>query len=188
MSTADDHDACYQGVDIVAATRRADIRPMTPSNTVAFDAFYLARYREALHLATLLIWDEERAAEITQDAFVEAFRRWDRVSRFERPDLWLRRVLINRSISVRRRHRSETAAISRLGRAPEPGGADAVDVGAWSLVGQLPTRQAQALALVYGCDLSLDEASAVMKCSVGSVKTHLSRGRAGVAARLKERG
>jgi len=148
--------------------------------------FYLARYRDALHLATLLIWDEGRAAEITQDAFVEAFRRWDRVSRFDRPDLWLRRVVINRSISVRRRNRSEAEAISRLSRAPETSGTDAVDVGAWSVVGQLPTRQAQALVLVYGCDLSLDEASAVMNCSVGSVKTHLSRGRAGVAAKLEE--
>ena len=161
---------------------------MTVSNTVAFDAFYLARYREALRLATLLIWDEGRAAEITQDAFVEAFRRWERVANLDRPDLWLRRVVINRAISARRRNRTEAGAISRLGCTLEGAGTDAVDSGVWSLVGQLPARQARALALVYGCDLSLDEASSVMKCSAGSIKTHLSRGRARVAALMEERG
>jgi len=158
------------------------------SNTGGFDAFYRARYREALRLATLLIWDEGRAAEITQDAFVEAFRRWERVSNFDRPDLWLRRVVINRAISARRRHRSEAGAISRIASAPELAGSAAPDSGVWSLVGQLPARQAQSLALVYGCDLSLDEASSVMKCSAGSIKTHLSRGRARVAEMLEERG
>ena len=159
---------------------------MTALNTVAFDAFYLARYREALRLATLLVWDQGRAAEITQDAFVEAFRRWERVAGLDRPDLWLRRVVINRAISMRRRHRAEAGAISRLGRAPEIARTDTVDSGVWSLVGQLPARQAEALALVYGCDLSLEEAAHVMKCSAGSIKTHLSRGRSRLAAMLEE--
>ena len=161
---------------------------MTALNTIAFDDFYLARYREALRLATLLIWDEDRAAEITQDAFVEAFRRWERVAGLDRPELWLRRVVINRAISVRRRHRSEVGAISRLGPAVAEASAEASGSGVWPLVARLPARQAEALALVYGCDLSLDEAAAVMKCSAGSIKTHLSRGRVRVAALLEERG
>lgn len=73
----------------------------------------------------------------------------------------------------------------RGGVAPRRNDADAgLNIGIWHLVGALPDRQAHALALVYGMDMSVSEAADVMGCSEGSVKTHLSRGRSAVASAL----
>jgi len=56
------------------------------------------------------------------------------------------------------------------------------------LVAGLPLQQRQALALVYGGDLSVADAAIVMGCSAGTVKTHLHRGRAAVQRRLEVSG
>jgi RNA polymerase sigma-70 factor (ECF subfamily) len=158
------------------------------ADAVPFEAFYERHYRGTVALAALLVRDRGHAAEIAQEAFGVAFTRWAAVERYERPDLWLRRVVINRAISRRRRLASELRAMAQVGRSRSTV-VDAADelAGVWVHVRSLPRRQAEALALVYGCDLSVDEAAQVMRCSAGSVKTHLSRGRAAVAKILEER-
>jgi RNA polymerase sigma factor (sigma-70 family) len=163
---------------------------MTISTNASFAEFYEATYHDAVRLATLLVRDVGHAAEICQETFAVAFTRWDRLATYDRPDLWLRRAVINRSISRRRRERSESKAMTQLGqRGPDWAMAEDLEggPGVWVFVARLPTRQAQAMALVYGCDLSLDDAASVMRCSTGSVKTHLSRGRQTLASILKER-
>jgi RNA polymerase sigma-70 factor (ECF subfamily) len=47
---------------------------------------------------------------------------------------------------------------------------------------RLPARQAQAIALTYVDDLPVERIAAVLGCSVNTVKTHLKRGRAALAA------
>jgi RNA polymerase sigma-70 factor (ECF subfamily) len=61
------------------------------------------------------------------------------------------------------------------------------DSGLWTLVRTLPSRQAQALTLVYGFDLSIQGAAEVVQRAQSSAKTHLSRGRAALGAMLGER-
>jgi RNA polymerase sigma-70 factor (ECF subfamily) len=46
-------------------------------------------------------------------------------------------------------------------------------------------QQAQAVALYYFEDYSVREIAAVLACSEGTVKTHLSRARAAVARHLR---
>ena len=185
-------DGCcvLEDVEIGSVQREAGRPSMMISTDEAFVQFYETTYRDALKLATLIVHDAGHAAEIVQEVFAVAFTRWERVATYDRPDLWLRRVIVNRSISRRRRARSESKAMAQIGhegteRALTRDGDG--DTGVWVHVGRLPRRQAEALALVYGCDLSLDDAAAAMQCSTGSVKTHLSRGRATLASILKER-
>ena len=47
----------------------------------------------------------------------------------------------------------------------------------WAAVRALPRRQAQAIALFYLEDLSVDQIGEVLECSPGTVKVHLKRGR-----------
>src|SRR5258706_15420575 len=61
----------------------------------SFDDFYQAEYGRVFGIAYALVGDRDRADDVAQDAFVSLHRRWDDVSRFDRPDLWVRRVAIN---------------------------------------------------------------------------------------------
>ncbi|MCP3996421.1 MAG: sigma-70 family RNA polymerase sigma factor, partial [bacterium] len=125
------------------------------------------------------------AEEIAQDAFISGYRRWDRISRYDKPEAWLRRVVVNRSTSVLRRGVTEIKAIPRLRAGmrhiPE---LEPEAAGVWDEVRALPRRQAQAIALFYLEDLSLDQIADVLECSPGTVKAHLRRGRERLSRKL----
>jgi RNA polymerase sigma-70 factor (ECF subfamily) len=146
--------------------------------TEDFEAFYKRQYSRAVGLAYALTGRRHLAEEIAQDAFIAGYRRWDRTSRYDSPEAWLRRVIVNRSTSVLRRGMTEVKAIPRL-RA----GMDHITelepeaAGVWDAVRALPRRQAQAIALFYLEDLSLEQIADVLECSPGTVKAHLRRGR-----------
>lgn len=133
---------------------------------------------------TVIVGDVHRAEEIVQDTFERCFRRWNRVSRLDRPGAWVRRVALNGAISAARRSTSENRAVERLAAAgPAPdGGADPLaaldDAGIWAAVRALPREQATAIALRYGADLGVEEIAETMQVSVASVKSLLHRGRA----------
>lgn len=146
--------------------------------TEDFEAFYKRQYPRAVGLAYALTGRKHVAEEIAQDAFIAGYRRWQRISQYDKPEAWLRRVIVNRSTSVLRRGLTEVKAIPRLRAGMEhiadieP---DASEV--WEKVRALPHRQAQAIALFYLEDLSLEQIADILECSSGTVKAHLRRGR-----------
>ena len=80
----------------------------------------------------------------------------------------------------------DAKAIVRLGyRTPTHIELDDGDAEFWRSVRALPPRQAQAVALFYLEDFSVRDIAAVLDCSEGTVKTHLSRARTAVARRLR---
>lgn len=146
--------------------------------TEDFEAFYKRQYPRAVGLAYALTGKRHLAEEIAQDAFIAGYRRWQRISQYDKPDSWLRRVIVNRSTSVMRRGVTEIKAIPRLRARMDHVGEiepDASEV--WEGVRALPRRQAQSITLFYLEDLSLEQIADVLECSPGTVKTHLRRGR-----------
>lgn len=116
-----------------------------------------------------------------------AYRRWDEVSRLDLPVAWVRRVCVNIAVSHLRRRGAELRALGRWGRRePTVCELPQSDAALWALVRRLPRRQAQVLALHYVCDASVLDVAHVLGLSAGSVKVHLFRGRAAVAARLED--
>lgn len=167
---------------------------MTAVSTVPFVDFYERTYRSSLALATLLAGNREIAAELLQESYLSAHRRWCTISRYDSPELWLRRVIVNQARSVGRRRKSERSAMQRLesrsavSGSSEPSSAhsgDEID-DIWEQVRALPRRQAVAVTLIYGMDQSIAQAAEVMKCSTGTVKTHLSRARTRLSAELED--
>lgn len=152
-----------------------------------FDDFYRAHYLAVLRIAAAVTSDSEVAAEVAQEAFIAAHRRWRTISAYDRPDLWVRRVAINRALSWRRRVRNETRALARLARRRERPASDATVHGdVWSQVRRLPVRQASLIALVYIDDLSIEQAAHTLNIAVPTAKTHLQRARRTLATRLNE--
>lgn len=150
----------------------------------AFESFYLAEYPRLLALAHGLV-GAAQAEDLAQDALLVACRRWQEVSQKERPDLWVRKVCVNLSVSSFRRRVRDSRLLARLASRPvEPATLPEPSDRFWGAVSALPARQAQAVALRYVYDMPLDEIARTMGCSDGSVKQHLSRARAALSVQL----
>jgi RNA polymerase sigma-70 factor (ECF subfamily) len=150
-----------------------------------FDVFYR---RELPHLVAFAaaLAGPAVADDIAQDAMLVAYRQWDTVSVMDVPAAWVRRVCANRAVSSLRRRGVEVRALLRLSarRPDEPPPVDAAAAAFWAEVRRLPRRQAQAVALFYVYDLGVAEIARTLGCADGTVKVHLSRGRAALAERL----
>jgi len=152
----------------------------------SFDRLYQAEYRALLALGWTLTGSREAAEELVQEAFLDAYRRWEVVGSLERPGAWVRRAVMNRSVDVHRRRRTAEAGLRRLHaeRTPAPPDPDGIDATFWSAVRSLPERQAQCVALHYLEDRSVDEIAEILECAPATVKVHLFRGRQTLADRL----
>jgi RNA polymerase sigma-70 factor (ECF subfamily) len=139
-------------------------------------------------LARALLRSGGFAEDLAQESLLTAHRHWGRVSAYDDPGAWVRRVLINRATSMQRRLSAEWRAVHRLGgRADERTVPDLTPetTEVWDEVRKLPRRQAQAIALHYVDQLSVEEIGQVMGCSSGAVKSHLHRARARLSERLQ---
>jgi RNA polymerase sigma-70 factor, ECF subfamily len=151
----------------------------------AFDALFRREFGPITRTAYLIVGDWEVAREIAQDAFVQVLRHWKKVREMESPGGWVRRVAIRDAVRTRRRDARGRSWLRTLtpGFAGEPELAE-LDLHR-ALLG-LPRRQRAVIALYYLEDRPVAEIAALLGCSDGTVKTHLARGRAALAARLGE--
>lgn len=152
----------------------------------SFEEFYRREYPNMLKLAYALSGNRWAAEEIAQDGFVAAHRKWSKISGYERPGAWLRRVVSNLAVSFARRRLVEAKALVKLAALrhdplpplPEP------DEEVWKAVRSLPKQQAQAVALHYILDIPLSEIATTLECAESTVKAHLFRARNTLAERL----
>lgn len=152
---------------------------------VGFSAFYEAEYRGVVALAYGLTGSAWAAEELAQEAFIVVHGRWDEVASLESPAAWVRRVAMNKAVSVLRRRSAEARAVLRLTgqrRLAQP--MEVLDEAFWREVRALPARQAQSLALHYVEDRSTAEIAEILGISAATVKVHLHRGRQSLAQRL----
>jgi RNA polymerase sigma-70 factor (ECF subfamily) len=152
-----------------------------------FDAFYQREFRRVVSLAYALSGSRWAAEDLAQEAFLTAHRQWDRISRYDAPGAWVRRVVSNMSVSFYRKRASEARALTRVAfQRQEPlGELAAADDDFWKHVRALPKRQAQAIALHYLEDRPVAEVADVLGCSVSTAKVHLHKGRRALAKRLE---
>ncbi len=161
------------------------VPPAYIPTVASFEELYRRELPAVVALAYVLSGSRTAAEELAQDAFLAAHRRWDHIAGYDDPAAWVRRVCVNRSISLIRRRASEAKALARLASRrvlPEelPADSDAF----WSAVRRLPRRQAQVVALHYLDDRSVADTAAVLGCAPGTVKAHLHRARRSLATEL----
>lgn len=165
---------------------REDPDPVVATR-VSFEDFYMKDYQAVVGLAYALSGSRWLAEDLAQEAFLAAHRRWPRVSAYDQPGAWVRRVVANLSVSAFRRRVVEARTLVRLGhderrRLPE---LQPVDAEFWGLVRSLPRRQSQVVALHYLEDLPVAEVAAILDMAPGTVKKHLFDGRRELARRLR---
>lgn len=68
-----------------------------------FEAYVAARGPALLRFAYVLTTDAHAAEDLVQSALADAYRRWGRVQRADQPDAYVRKIIVNRHLSGRRR-------------------------------------------------------------------------------------
>lgn len=154
----------------------------------AFEEFFRSEYRRVVGLALVLCGRAAIAEDLAQDAFVSAYRHWDRVGGYDDPGAWVRRVVVNLATSALRRRSREVRALTRLASRREPEQAALVgdDDEFWRAVRALPRRQAQCVALRYLDDRSTEEVAVILGIAVPTVRVHLHAARTALASRFGE--
>ena len=150
-----------------------------------FDSVFAAEYPSVLRTVFLICHDSQQAQDITQEAFVELLRHWDKVSRYERPGAWVRRVAIRRLVKVMRRDVRRREAEAEVAFEP-PATLAPGDVDVLRAVRALPVRQRTAVVLHYFEDLSVHDVAELLECSPSTAGVHLHRARARLGTILRE--
>lgn len=180
-------------IEVGASDETDEAAPMGSS----FEALYRDEWSALVALGCSLTGSWAVAEELAQDAFADAYRRWDEIGTLERPGAWVRRAIVNRSASQHRRGAVARRGAARLSvvRSTEEdragddrtgdGAVDQVgDPAFWAALRSLPQRQAAALALHYLEDRPVAEIAEILDCRPATVRVHLHRGRTTLAARL----
>ncbi len=172
----------------------------------AFDDLIRRYQRQAVAVSYRLLGNTPDALEVTQDAFLRAYRG---IATLQKPEAfggWLLRIVSNLSLNYRRnrKHRSTLPLDDLLGggdTANADGGTD------WSAGGgdpvrrlqgqelgrrlqaalaRLPDKQRQALVLFTVEELPQKDVAERLKCSVEAVKWHVFQGRKKLREMLKD--
>lgn len=137
-----------------------------------FDAFVRARLPDLLRFGRVLTGNDEAAADLVQDALERTILHWSRVESRDDPEGYVRRVMVNRNISIWRRLRRERITDTL----PDDGYVDRHrDRELWEALLTLPPRQRAVIALRYYEDKTEVQVADILGCSVGTVKSQASK-------------
>lgn len=75
----------------------------------SFERFAQREFRPLIGLAYALCGDRSVAPELAQEALLATCTKWETVRHLDKPEAWVRRVLINRATSTVRRRIVEAA-------------------------------------------------------------------------------
>lgn len=156
--------------------------PTTPPD---FDSIFRIEFPRVARTVHHIVGDRRLADEVTQDAFVELLRHWPKVSTYERPELWVRRVAIRKAQRERHRtwRRSELERVNVEPTAAEPS-TPAPEV--LRAVRGLGPKQRAIIVLFYFEDRPMNEIAEIVGCSESTGWSQLHHARKRLAETLGE--
>jgi RNA polymerase sigma-70 factor, ECF subfamily len=148
----------------------------------AYDAFFQTSWAGLQAQAYVLTGSMEQAQDLTQEALLRAWTHWDRISGYDSPEGWTRRVLQNLCVASWRKAQVRRA----IGPRPLATTVDMPEdhVSLAQAMRLLPGPQARALLLHDGLGMTVAETAQELDVPEGTVKSWLSRSRTIVAAEL----
>lgn len=145
--------------------------------------FFAGEYPALVRTLFFIVHNVERAEDIAQDAFMQLLIHWKKVSRYERPDAWVRRVAIRLAMRSIRREQKRSLVERRSETQQLPG---PIDVDLTDAIAQLPPQQRSAVALFYFEDRPMEEIADILGCSTSTGWVHLHKARKRLAVLLGE--
>jgi RNA polymerase sigma-70 factor, ECF subfamily len=149
-----------------------------------FDEFYAAHYADLAVQVYAYFGDRHEAQDVVQDAFCRALAGWARISAYDDPHQWVRRVAWNLATSRWRRIRTARAFQSRQRGEPIADGPGPDRVALIDALATLPAKHRRAIVLHYLADLPVAEIADREGVPEATVRSWLHRGRTSLAVRL----
>jgi len=151
--------------------------PRQPLGRSDFEELYAAQFHGLTLQINAYVGNLVEAQDLVQEAFTRAIPRWGKISQYDDPAAWVRRVAWNLATSRWRRQRTAAAFLIRQRERHAPGPNP--------LATLTPTLR-KAFVLHYIAQLSISEIAQQEDVAEGTVKSWLHRGRALVAAYLTD--
>ena len=150
-----------------------------------FAEFYGASFESLCVQLYAHTGDQAEAQDVVQEAFCRALSRWHKISQYEDPAAWVRKVAWNLATSRWRKIRTNWTFLekSQHEHTPPP---DASRVDVLAALKELPERQRQAVVLHYLSDVPIAEIAVMTGAAEGTVKSWLHRARTTLDGRLRE--
>jgi RNA polymerase sigma-70 factor (sigma-E family) len=143
---------------------------------VTFEEWTRQGVPKLLRFATVLCGDGHLAEDMVQDVVIKAERNWKRIQLADRPDSYLRKMVVNEFLSWRRKW-SRFIPRPELEDSATPDHAD-LHADRDQLIAELaklPKRQRAVLVLRFYGGLSDPEIAETLGCSPGTVRGYASR-------------
>lgn len=164
-----------------------------PPSAAAFETLvreHQSRVRQQLRRLTR--GDAALADDLAQEAFVQAWRHLGSFRGEARVATWLHRIALNTYLMHRRgAHPTEPLEPDTEGRVPavadvvgDPSGATLQRIDVQRALQELPEPERLALIHCFQLDLSHAEAALVLGWPLGTLKSHVARGKARLRTRL----
>jgi RNA polymerase sigma-70 factor (ECF subfamily) len=146
-----------------------------------FEDAFRAEYSAVVRLCAPIVGSVPDAEAVAQDAFLKAFLRWKRLSRYDRPGAWIRRVAIRDAVRfAERQRRTLPAPVS----APDPADTASARVDLDGAIAHLSPRQRACVVLCHLAAWPVGDTAEALGCSEATVRVHLHRARAALAVAL----
>jgi RNA polymerase sigma-70 factor (sigma-E family) len=155
---------------------------------MTFEEFARARLPAVLAFATVLAGQRAVGEDLAQEVLIRVHARWDTIGRLDRPEMYVRKMVLNEFLSWRRRSwRLIPAGDHELtdGSAPDHATGYAEHEAMLAEIAKLPRRQRAVLVLRYYEDRSDAEIAELLGCAPGSVRAYASRALAALRVELR---
>ena len=150
-----------------------------------FEAVFRGTFASVMRTVYLVVHDPGVAEDVTQDAFLKLLQKWSTVADYDRPEAWVRKVAVRMAIRQAAREQSRHGREVRAQPAQVHDGPDA-DPDVVRAVRGLAPMQRAVVVLFYWEDRPVGEIARTLEVSESTVKQHLYRARARLAAVLGE--
>lgn len=172
-----------------AAADRATVERVIAGDTEAF-AELVGRHQSAVYTHLLrMVRRPEDAMDLTQEAFVKAFKHLAHYNPRWAFKTWLMTIATNTTLNFIAKRKLETVSLEEVAEpsaAPEPVGAGETTLALQVAMGRLPEKARAMFNLRYQEELPLAEIGAMLGESLSNVKVTLHRARKLLRAELEQ--
>ena len=154
----------------------------------SFEEWATARVPALLRFGYLVTGSHDAADEAVQTALAQALAGWERISRVEDPERYVRRMVANAHVSGWRAFGRRVTPVAEV-RPDDHAGDHALTVArhdaVWRVCRALPERQRAAVVLRFYEDLDYPEIAATLQCAEATVRSYVHRALAALRVELE---